>query len=118
MLTISHGPRVESSFSVLGDVMNQTSGRMDVSTYSSIQTIKYSLNAKTSHPFRPKSVQVFQRSDQLRSPVMSEVAEGIRNSKKVHENVLAVSKMISTDLAAERVSKNKFWKQPFKWKLR
>ena len=40
--------------------------------------------------------------------MMSEVAEGIRNSKKVHENVLAVSKTISTDLAAERVSKNKF----------
>ena len=37
---------------------------------------------------------------------MSEVAEGIRNSKKVYKNELAVSKTISTDLTAERGTKN------------
>ena len=83
LLTIFHGPRVESSFSVMGDVMDKKSGRMNVSTYSAIQMVKYSLNAKTSHAFWPKSVQVFQRSDQLKSLVMSEVVEGITNSKKV-----------------------------------
>ena len=36
---------------------------------------------------------------------MSEVVEGIRNSKKVYKNELAVSKTISTDLTAERVAK-------------
>ena len=56
---------------------------MNMSTYAAIQTVKYSLNAKTSHTFRPKSVQVFQRSDRLKSPVMSEVVEGIESSKKV-----------------------------------
>ena len=70
------------------------------------QTVKYSLNTKTFHAFRPKSVQVFQMSDQLKIPVMSEVAEGVRSSKKVHENQLAVSKSISTYLTAERVTKN------------
>ena len=59
---------------------------MNVATYSAIQTVNYSLNAKTSHAFRPKSLQVFQRSDQLKSPVMSEIVEGVRNSKKVYEN--------------------------------
>ena len=83
LLTIFHGPRVESSFSVMGDVMDKKSGRMNVSTYSAIQMVKCSLNTKTSHAFRPKSVQVFQRSDQLKSLVMSEVVEGITNSKKV-----------------------------------
>ena len=63
LLTRFHGPKVESSFSVMGDVMDKKSGRMNVSTYSAIQTVKYSLNAKTSHVFTPKSVQVFQRSD-------------------------------------------------------
>ena len=82
-LLIFHGPGVESSFSVMGDVMDKKSGRMNVSTYSAIQMVKYSLNTKTLHAFRPKSVQVFQRSDQLKSLVMSEVVEGITNSKKV-----------------------------------
>ena len=61
LLTIFLGPRVESSFSVMGDVMDKKFGRMNVSTYSAIQTVKYSLKAKTFHTFRPKSVQVFQR---------------------------------------------------------
>ena len=51
LLTIFHGPRVESSFSVMGDIMDKKSGRMNVSTYSAIETVKYSLNAKTSHTF-------------------------------------------------------------------
>ena len=55
LLTIFHGPRVESSSIVLGDVMDKKSGRINMSTHSAIQTVKYSLNAKTSHTFRPKS---------------------------------------------------------------
>ena len=47
-LTVFHGPRVESSFSVMGHVMDKKSGRMNVSTYSAIQTVKYSLAAKAS----------------------------------------------------------------------
>ena len=31
-LTVFHGPRVESSFSVMGDVIVKKSGRMNVST--------------------------------------------------------------------------------------
>ena len=105
LLTIFHGSRVESSFSVTGDVMDKKSGRMNVSTCSAIQRVKYSLNAKTSPTFRPNTVQVFSRSDQLKSQVMSEVVEGLRNSKIVYKNELAVSKTISTDLTAERVTK-------------
>ena len=44
---------------------------------------------------------------------MSEVVEGIRNSKKVYKNELAVSKTISTDLTAERVSKKRVLKIAF-----
>ena len=66
LLTIFHGPRVKSSSIVLGDVMDKKSGRINMSTHSAIQTVKYSLNAKTSHTFRPKSVQVFQSSYRLK----------------------------------------------------
>ena len=44
---------------------------------------------------------------------MSVVVEGIRNSKKVYENELAVSKTISTDLTAERVTKERVLKTAF-----
>ena len=37
-LTVFHGPRVESSFSVMGDVMDKKSVQMNVPTYSAIQT--------------------------------------------------------------------------------
>ena len=47
-LTVFHGPRVESSFNVMGDVMDKKSGRMNVSTYSAIQTVKCSLAANAS----------------------------------------------------------------------
>ena len=46
---------------------------------------------------------------------MSEVVEGIRNSEKVYENELAVSKTktISTDLTAERATKKRVLKTAF-----
>ena len=46
LLTTFHSPRVESSFSVMDEVMDKNSGRMNASTYFAIQTVKYSLNAK------------------------------------------------------------------------
>ena len=45
--------------------------------------------------------------------MISEAVEGIRNSKKVYENELAVSKTISTDLTAERVTKERVLKTAF-----
>ena len=82
-LTVFHGPRVESSFSVMGDVMDKESGRMNVSTYSAIQTVKYSLAAKASKiSKKQKSVQIFHRKDKLKSPVLKNVVTKILNSKK------------------------------------
>ena len=43
VLSIFHGPRVESSFSTMGDIIDKKSERMDIETYAAIQTIKYAL---------------------------------------------------------------------------
>ena len=75
---------------MMGDVMDKKSDRKNVCTYSAIQTVKYRLNAKTFHTFKSKSVQVFQRLNLLKGPVVSEVTEGIKNSK-VYKNELTVS---------------------------
>ena len=45
ILSIFHGPRVESSFSMMSDFIDPKCGRMNIATYDSIQTIKYSLLA-------------------------------------------------------------------------
>ena len=85
VLTVFHGPRVESSFSVMGDVMDKESGRMNVSTYSAIQTVKYSLAAKASKiSKKQKSVHIFHREDKLKRPVLKNVVTKIRNSKKTY----------------------------------
>ena len=45
MLSCFHGPKVEGNFNTMGDVIDPKSCRMNVETYSAIQTIKYGLRA-------------------------------------------------------------------------
>lgn len=42
-LSIFHVPRVESSFTLMNDVIDQKSDNMTVQTFNAIQTVKYSL---------------------------------------------------------------------------
>ena len=84
-LTVFHGPRVESSFSVMGDVMDKKSGRMNVSAYSAIQTVKYSWAAKASKISKKQEVfKYFTVKTNLKSPVLKNVVTKIRNSKKTY----------------------------------
>ena len=41
-LSIFHGPRVESTFSKMTDVIGTKSGRLNIGTYEAILTVKYS----------------------------------------------------------------------------
>lgn len=45
-LSISHGPRVESAFSLMNEVIDSKSGNMNVETCNAIQTVKYNLMAR------------------------------------------------------------------------
>ena len=51
VLSIFHGPRVESSFSMMSDIIDPKSGRMNIETYDALQTVKYSLLANKVHTF-------------------------------------------------------------------
>ena len=44
-LSIFHGPQVECSFSMMTDVIDTKSGRLNIGAYEAIQTVKYSLMA-------------------------------------------------------------------------
>ncbi|CAJ1061482.1 hypothetical protein ROHU_023414 [Xyrichtys novacula] len=56
--SIFHGPRVESSFSLMNEVIDQHSGNMNVETFNAIRTVKYTLRSKGQ-----TAMQMFQRSD-------------------------------------------------------
>ncbi|CAL8235989.1 unnamed protein product [Boreogadus saida] len=57
-LSIFHGPRVESTFSLMNDVIDQRSGNMNVQTFNAIQTVKYTLQSKGK-----TALQLFRRED-------------------------------------------------------
>ncbi|XP_033930621.1 uncharacterized protein [Pseudochaenichthys georgianus] len=57
-LSIFHGPRVESSFSLMNEVIDQRSGNMNVPTFNAIQTVKYTLQSRGK-----TAVQLFRRED-------------------------------------------------------
>ena len=79
ILSIFHGPRVESTFSVINNVIGQNSGRVNIETYGAIQDIKYAL--KTRKPYKEnRSVKVFSHSDRLYSPVDPKISNGMRHS--------------------------------------
>ena len=79
ILSIFHVPRVESTFSVMSNMSDQNSGRVNMGTYGAIQDIKYAL--KTRKPCEEdRSVKVFSRSDRLYSPVDPKISNGMSHS--------------------------------------
>ena len=63
-MTCFCGPAVDSSFSVMNNILDDKSTRMGVDTYSAIQTVKYALHS-TGKP----AVECFARKDVKHTPV-------------------------------------------------
>ena len=82
-LSIFHGPQVESSFSFMKDLMSKKKGRMTVSTFSSMQTIKYYLMSK-----KAVSVHLFQRSSINHTPVDRALVANIISATRCHKEEL------------------------------
>ncbi|ROL41182.1 Dipeptidase 1 [Anabarilius grahami] len=57
-LSIFHGPMVESSFSTMGDIIDNKSTSMTMTTFNSIQTTKYTLRSRGQ-----MAIQLFKRED-------------------------------------------------------
>lgn len=75
LLSCFHGPQVESSFNVMNDVIDNKSGRLNLETYSAIQTIKYRLSAdgKT-------AIQFFQKKDYMHETVDKMLCKNMSSS--------------------------------------
>ena len=57
-MSIFHGPLVESSFNVMGNIIDQRSTSMNISTFSAVQTVKYALLCR-----KQSGVEMFRQDD-------------------------------------------------------
>ncbi len=76
-LSVFHGPQVESSFSYMTDVLDSKAGRMNIETFSSIQTVKYFLRSQ-----KKSAVEVYERPDVKFSGVDKRLCRNIRCAAK------------------------------------
>ncbi|CAM1291290.1 FBN1 (predicted) [Pycnogonum litorale] len=89
VLSIFHGPQVESSFNVMGDILDPKSSRMTVETFSSIQTVKYWLRSTGS-----SATANFRRQDPLYDPVDTSLCHNMRGAASSYKQVLQEKKDI------------------------
>ena len=80
LLSCFHGPEVESSFSVMGTVLDKTKGQMYVSTFSSVQTIKYHLKSE-----KKTACSYFKRKDHLHDPVNLRLCKNMKHAYKEYQ---------------------------------
>ncbi|XP_051512226.1 uncharacterized protein LOC127416743 [Myxocyprinus asiaticus] len=57
-MSIFHGPLVESSFNLMGDIIDPRSTSMNIATFSAIQTVKYTLQSR-----KQCAIEMFSRDD-------------------------------------------------------
>ena len=79
-LSCFHGPQVESSFNVMNDVVDNKSGRLNIQTYSAIQTIKYQLKAE-----EKTAIQYFHKKDYLHEGVDKVLCRNMNTSNKEYK---------------------------------
>ncbi|KAH3770278.1 hypothetical protein DPMN_171562 [Dreissena polymorpha] len=75
LLSCFHGPQVESSFNVMGDILNSRTGRMKIETYSAIQSTRYGL---ANHGV--DAVKQFERHDAAKDPVDKVLCQNLRSA--------------------------------------
>ena len=84
-LSVFHGPRIKSSFNVMGDVMDKKSSQMNMETYSSFQDVKYGLKVRKPKSSKSgRSVEYFSREDKYFSPVDKSLARNMRNASELY----------------------------------
>ena len=70
-------PVVESSFSIMGNVMDETTTRLNIESLNAIQTIKYWLSAKNQ-----SAIETFQKEDYMHEAVGSKLVKNMNEAAK------------------------------------
>lgn len=80
VLSCFHGPQIEGTFSMMGDIIDKKSGRMQIQTYSAIQTVKHKLLAE-----KKSAVDYFNKKDFLHQPVDGKLCHNLRSSRMFYQ---------------------------------
>lgn len=80
ILSCFHGPVVESTFSIMGQILHKHNTQMDIETYSSYQSIKYTLLAS-----EKSAVSYFSKKDPEREAVNKTLTFNMRQARSLNE---------------------------------
>ncbi|KAJ4925581.1 hypothetical protein JOQ06_018307 [Pogonophryne albipinna] len=76
-LSIVHGPMVESSFNLMGDIIDPKSSRMNIATLDAIQTAKYAMKSRGM-----TATMMFKREDEKFGPVDRTLCRNMRSAAR------------------------------------
>ena len=79
LLSIFHGPQIESSFNVMGDILHAKASNTGVDTYESYQVVKYHLRTS-----KKTGITLWAREDARRTPVNASLCRNIKMSSSVY----------------------------------
>ncbi|GBM63909.1 hypothetical protein AVEN_81637-1 [Araneus ventricosus] len=82
LLTCFHEPKVESSFSIMNNVITPGSNTLNVSTFNAMQCIKYELRSQKKK--KKSAVCMFSKHDFLKEKVDPKLVRNVRNSRNVY----------------------------------
>ena len=84
LLSCFHGPQVEGSFNIMGDVLDHKSCRMEIPTLSAVQTVSYHIRASHKTP-----LEYFKRESIIDSPVDPLLMRNMKGAYSKYKNELA-----------------------------
>ncbi|XP_069128861.1 uncharacterized protein [Argopecten irradians] len=84
LLSCFHGPQVESSFSNMGYTMDSKSNRMDIRTFSAIETVRYGQKATG----KKSAAEIYEKGDVLHDIVDSTLCRKMRFAAKRHREAM------------------------------
>ena len=100
-LSIFHEPKVESSFSAMGDMIDKKANRMCDCTYGAIQTVKYSMRAHCPNSSSSRSILLFKRQDKHYTPVSSTLVNNTRNARSLQKQTQCLKRKQLQDMDIE-----------------
>ena len=101
VLSIFHGPKVESRFSATGGVIDKKTNRMYNRTYSAIQTVKYPMRDQCPNSSSSQSIQLFKRQDKHYTPVSSTLVNNMRNARSLQKQTQCLKRKELQDMGNE-----------------
>ena len=101
VLSIFHGPKVESRFSATGGVIDKKTNRMCDRTYSVIQTVKYPMRDQCPNSSSSQSIQLFKRQDKHYTPVSSILVNNMRNARSLQKQTQCLKRKQLQDMDNE-----------------